>query len=147
VLPLSPPSAAALKLHLERENDVVVIRGKGKRERYALLGGYAQAALKKWLPVRTRLCEKFGWKTSALLLQLGPGRPTGRLDVRSVKRIIVAVAKNRGLDPAKWHPLLFRHGFGTNSHNRGMPLQAISSLLGTRSFRPRRSTRGCPWNV
>jgi len=110
--------------------DILVIRGKGKRERFTILGEYVRAALKKWLPVRAELCEKFGWSTSALLLQRGSGRHTGRLDVRSVRRIVIAVAKSRGLDPEKWHPHLLRHSYATHSHNNGLSLQAIASLLG-----------------
>ena len=49
------------------EEDVAMVRGKGRRERFVIIGEYAQTAIKAWLPVRIKLLEKLKLETSALL--------------------------------------------------------------------------------
>jgi integrase/recombinase XerC len=83
-----------------RDEDVMVVRGKGRKERLVIIGEYAQAAIKAWLPVRTKLLEKLKLETSAMLFSAGPNRSAERLDVRSIGRVVKAVAEARGLDPA-----------------------------------------------
>lgn len=69
-------------------------------------------------------------ETSALLFSVSANRSVERLDVRSIGRIVKAVAEARGLDPAKWHPHLLRHACATHMHNHNAPLQAVATLLG-----------------
>jgi len=109
--------------------DVLLVRGKGKKERQVIVGEYARAALKAWLQVRQNLLQKGRLNTPALLFSVGP-RPSERLDVRSVRRILRAVAKARGLDPEKWRPHLLRHAYATHLCDNGAALQAVSTLLG-----------------
>src|ERR1035437_2396464 len=113
-----------------RDEDVLLVRGKGKKERQVIVGEYARAALKAWLQVRQNLLRRTRLKTSALLFSVGLRRSAQRLDARSVRRIIKAVAEARGLDPEKWHPHLLRHAMATHMCDRGAPLQAVSQLLG-----------------
>ena len=113
-----------------REEDVLIVRGKGRKERFVIVGGYAQAAIKVWLPVRTELLAKFKIETPALLFSVGPRRSAERLEVRSVGRIIKEVAESKGLDPAKWHPHLLRHACGTHMHDHDAPLQGVATFLG-----------------
>lgn len=110
--------------------DVLLIRGKGKKERQVIVGEYARAALKAWLPVRRNLLRRIHLKTSALLFSVGPHRSAERLDVRSVSRIIKDAAETSGLDPKKWHPHLLRHAMATHMCDHGASLQAVSKLLG-----------------
>jgi len=113
-----------------RDEDVMIVRGKGRKERFVIIGEYAQAAIQAWLPIRTKLLEKFKLETSALLFSVGPRRSIERLNVRSIGRIVKAVAEARGLDPAKWHPHLLRHACGTHMHDHNAPLQAVATFLG-----------------
>ena len=113
-----------------RDEDVLVVRGKGRRERLVIVGEYARDSIQAWLPVRAKLLAKFNLETSALLFSVSPNRSFERLDVRSVGRIVKAVAEGRGLDPHKWHPHLLRHACGTHMHDHGAPLQSIGTLLG-----------------
>ncbi len=69
-------------------------------------------------------------ETPALLFSVGPHRSVERLDVRSIHRCVKAVAKARGISPEKGHPHMLRHACATHLLNEGMPLLAISRLLG-----------------
>jgi integrase/recombinase XerC len=113
-----------------RDEDVMVVRGKGRKERFVIIGEYAQAAIAAWLLVRAKLLEKLKLETSALLFSVGPRRSIERLDVRSIGRVVKAVAEARGLDPSKWHPHLLRHACGTHMHDHNAPLQAVATFLG-----------------
>jgi len=113
-----------------RDEDVLLVRGKGKKERFVIVGECAQAALKAWLQVRETLLRKTRLKTPALFFSVGPRRSAERLDARSVRRIIRAVAEARGLDPEKWHPHLLRHAMATHMCDHGASLQSVSTLLG-----------------
>jgi len=127
---LRPAELVGINLNDFRDEDVLVIRGKGRKERFVIVGEYAQAAIKAWLPIRARLLEKFKLETSALLFGVGPNRSAERLDVRSVGRILKVVAEAKGLNPAKWHPHLLRHACGTHMHDHEAPLQAVATFLG-----------------
>lgn len=113
-----------------RDEDVLLVRGKGKKERLVIYGEPAKAALSAWIEEREALLQKSGCKTSALLFRLKGNESDGRLDVRSVGRILKAVAESRGLDPKKFHPHALRHACASHMHDRGAPLQAIATLLG-----------------
>lgn len=113
-----------------QENGVLLVRGKGKKERLAIFGECAQRALDTWTPVRKKLLRKIKLKTDALLFSVGPSQSTERLEVRTIGRIVKAVAEERGFNPEKWHPHLLRHACGTHCHDRGMTLQAVAQLLG-----------------
>src|ERR1700686_504424 len=113
-----------------REVDVLVVRGKGRKERFVIVGEYAQGAIKAWLPIRAELLAKFKLETAALLFSVGSNRSAERLDVRSVGRILKDVAEAKGLNPAKWHPHLLRHACGTHMHDHDAPLQGVATFLG-----------------
>ena len=55
-------------------------------------------------------------------------KPPERLDVRSAHRILKMIAKSKGLP--EYHPHLLRHSCGTHLHDNGVPILAISRLLG-----------------
>jgi integrase/recombinase XerC len=113
-----------------RDPDALLVRGKGKKERFVIVGECARAALNPWLQVRQKLLQKTGLKTPALFFSVGPHRSAERLDARSVRRIIKTAAETCGLDPEKWHPHLLRHAAATHMCDHGAPLQAVSTLLG-----------------
>lgn len=113
-----------------REDDALVIRGKGRRERQVVIGEFAQAAVRDWLPVRMQLLTTMELQTAALLFGVSQNRSVERLAVRSIGRIVKAVAEGAGLDPVRWHPHLLRHACATHMHDHDAPLQAVAALLG-----------------
>jgi len=103
----------------------LLIRGKGKKERYVPFGESARAALAAYLPARQRLLAETRKSTPALLIN----RRGGRLTTRSVGRIIKKIAVAQGLSP-ELHPHTLRHAFGTHLLEEGADLRAIQEMLG-----------------
>ena len=117
---------------IQWSNDAILVRGKGRKERYVPLGDAAALAVRAYLPVREATLRKAG---KGMFLGEGPllinqrARGTARLTTRSVGRIVKAVAVSRGL-PADVHPHTLRHAFGTHMLEEGADLRAIQELLG-----------------
>jgi integrase/recombinase XerC len=103
----------------------ILIRGKGKKERYVPFGDAARAALAAYLPVRQQLLAATRKSTNGLLIN----RRGGRLTTRSVGRIVKQIAVAKGLSPDV-HPHTLRHAFGTHMLEEGADLRAIQELLG-----------------
>src|SRR5438477_5750935 len=105
--------------------EAILIRGKGKKERYVPFGGSARSALALYLPARQAMLTQTRKTTGALLVN----RRGGRLTTRSVGRIIKTIAVSKGLSPDV-HPHTLRHAFGTHMLEEGADLRAIQELLG-----------------
>src|SRR6266550_4693554 len=54
---LRASEVAGVNLDDFRDEDVLLVRGKGRKERQVIFGEYAQAAIRAWLPVRAKLLE------------------------------------------------------------------------------------------
>ncbi|MGA2423149.1 MAG: tyrosine-type recombinase/integrase [Terriglobales bacterium] len=115
-------------------NQAILIRGKGKKERFVPFGGSALAALAAYLPWRQGALMSLrnnsknvssAKMTPALLIN----QRGGRLTTRSVGRIIKRIAVAKGLSP-EVHPHTLRHAFGTHMLEEGADLRAIQELLG-----------------
>jgi len=105
--------------------EAILIRGKGKKERYVPFGDSVKTALAAYLPERQKLLGSSGKRSVALLIN----RRGGRLTTRSVGRIIKKIAVAKGLSPDV-HPHTLRHAFGTHMLEEGADLRAIQELLG-----------------
>jgi integrase/recombinase XerC len=115
-------------------NEAILVRGKGRKERYVPLGDTAAQALRAYIPVRAAALVQAGklsasgQPTQALLLNLRL-RGNCRLTTRSVGRIVKQIALAQGL-PGEVHPHTLRHAFGTHMLEEGADLRAIQELLG-----------------
>jgi integrase/recombinase XerC len=105
--------------------EAILIRGKGKKERYVPFGDAVRAALAAYFPARQAVLAEALKNTAALLIN----RRGGRLTTRSVGRIIKKIAVAKGLSPDV-HPHTLRHAFGTHMLEEGADLRAIQELLG-----------------
>jgi len=106
-------------------NEAILIRGKGKKERYVPFGESVRSALAAYLPWRQQLLATLKRGTPALLIN----QRGGRLTTRSVGRIVKRIAVAKGLSPDV-HPHTLRHAFGTHMLEEGADLRAIQELLG-----------------
>jgi len=106
-------------------SEAILIRGKGKKERYVPFGGSVRAALLGYLPLRSQKLAAGKKKTNALLIN----QRGGRLTTRSIGRIIKKIAVAKGLSPDV-HPHTLRHAFGTHLLEEGADLRAIQEMLG-----------------
>jgi integrase/recombinase XerC len=106
-------------------NEAILIRGKGKKERYVPFGDSVKSALASCLPLRLRMLAQRKKNTNALLIN----QRGGRLTTRSAGRIVKKVAVAKGLPPDV-HPHTLRHAFGTHMLEEGADLRAIQEMLG-----------------
>ena len=105
--------------------EAILIRGKGKKERYVPFGDSVKVALAAYLPVRQIALTGRRNNIAALLVN----QRGGRLTTRSVGRIIKKIAVAKGLPPDV-HPHTLRHAFGTHMLEEGADLRAIQEMLG-----------------
>ncbi len=105
--------------------EAILVRGKGRKERYVPFGDSARAALAAYLPARQQLLGELKKSTPALLIN----QRGSRLTTRSVGRIVKRIAIAKGLSPDV-HPHTLRHAFGTHMLEEGADLRAIQELLG-----------------
>ena len=112
---------------MDLDSGLITVRGKGKRERLALLGSRAKAALKQWLAVRDAVVP--GRPRTAVFLN----KNGGRLTSRSVGRLMEKYLALAGLDP-RTSPHTIRHSFATHLLDRGADIRSVQELLGHRNL-------------
>jgi integrase/recombinase XerC len=110
---------------IEEGNGVILVRGKGKKQRYVPLEGAAAEALNQYREARQSILNAAGKSTRRLFIN----RRGGPLTTRSVGRIVKQIAIAKGLPP-DIHPHTLRHAFGTHMLTEGADLRAIQELLG-----------------
>ncbi|MGH9512324.1 MAG: tyrosine-type recombinase/integrase [Terriglobales bacterium] len=106
-------------------DEVILIRGKGKKERYVPFGDAVRGALALYSPARQKILDEKKKNTRTLLINLRGGE----LTTRSVGRIVKKIAVTSGLSP-EVHPHTLRHAFGTHMLEEGADLRAIQEMLG-----------------
>jgi integrase/recombinase XerC len=113
---------------LDLDSGMLTVRGKGKRERLALLGRPALAALRDWLEARTALGPRAQTQVAVFLNKNGT-----RLSSRSVGRLLEKYLAQAGLDP-RTSPHTLRHSFATHLLDAGADIRSVQELLGHRSL-------------
>jgi len=116
-------------LDSDLSDGIVTVRGKGKKERLALLGPQAVAAINTWLPDRATLLAKANKESTAVFLN----KNGTRLNVRSVGRLLAKHLKTAGLDP-RTSPHTLRHSFATHLLDAGADIRGVQELLGHKSL-------------
>ncbi|MEM7225399.1 MAG: site-specific tyrosine recombinase XerD [Pseudomonadota bacterium] len=108
-----------------RDPQVLVVRGKGGRERMVPLSEAARDALKAYLEVRGQFAGPEGSKW------LFPSRAkAGHLTRHRFGQLLKALAIDSGLDPAKVSPHVLRHAFASHLLDHGADLRSVQKMLG-----------------
>ncbi len=110
---------------IQDANGVLLVRGKGRKQRYVPIEGAVQEALRTYREMRLQLLRHAGKTTQRLFIN----QRGGPLTTRSVGRIVKQIAIAKGLPPDV-HPHTLRHAFGTHMLSEGADLRAIQELLG-----------------
>lgn len=110
---------------------MILVRGKGDKERMAPLSDPARAGLAAWLHLRDAdedLARKEG---KAPNRHLFPGSGAdGHLTRQQFHGLVKDMALTAGLDPARVSPHVLRHAFATHLLAGGADLRVIQTLLG-----------------
>jgi integrase/recombinase XerC len=104
---------------------LVLVRGKGRKERIVPFGRKAAQALEEYLPVRERILADNKTSGQALFLNVRGRRLTTRSVDRLVKKYVRVYGPNVHVSP---HGL--RHAFASHLLAEGADLRAIQEMLG-----------------
>ena len=123
---VSLPVAAA-----RGDPEMLLVRGKGGRERLVPLSPPARAALRAWLAIRDREEEAARARGRPPSRFLFPSHgKAGHLTRHRFHALVKEIARAAGLDPAVVTPHRLRHAFATHLLEGGADLRAIQILLG-----------------
>ena len=116
----------ALPAHaVRRDPRMLVVRGKGGRERMVPLSEPARRAVADWLPVRA------GWLGGRTNRYLFPARQGDQHLTRATfAQQLKKLAGEAAVDPAKVSPHTLRHAFATHLLEHGADLRSVQQMLG-----------------
>lgn len=110
---------------------MILVRGKGGKERMVPLSAPARAALADWLAAIDRTDEAARRKGRPPTRHLFPGSGTaGHLTRQHFHLMVKDMAIEAGIDPARVTPHTLRHAFATHLLAGGADLRVIQTLLG-----------------
>jgi integrase/recombinase XerC len=116
--------------NLDRQRRELLVWGKGAKERIALLGGPAVAALSAYVEAgRPHLLPHEGQGQGPIAEALFLNRLGGRLTTRSVMSILQKYSRMAGLG-RRVTPHTLRHTFATHLLDGGADLRSVQELLG-----------------
>jgi len=110
---------------LDFDQELVRVRGKGRRERLSPIGQMAVSCLGRWVTLRR---PKYPQEKAIFLNQRGT-----RLTTRSVGRLLETHLRRAGLLKSA-SPHTLRHSFATHLLDRGADLRSVQELLGHRNL-------------
>ena len=110
---------------------MILVKGKGGKERMVPLSTPARAALSAWLTIRDRdedLARTKGIPPSRFVFPAG-GKD-GHLTRQAFHSLVKTLALNARIDPERVTPHTLRHAFATHLLEGGADLRVIQTLLG-----------------
>ena len=112
---------------LARDRSVIVVRGKGGKERMVPLSVPAQAAIESWMPHRAKVTA-----SDAPSPWLFPSRRArgGHLPRDRFNLMLKDLAIDAGLDATRVSPHVLRHAFASHLLAHDADLRAVQQMLG-----------------
>jgi integrase/recombinase XerD len=112
---------------VRRSDGILLVKGKGGKERIVPLGGSARQAIARYLEMR----NEFLREGDAANRFLFPSRGAqGHLTRRRCHQMLKALAMKAGIDPDKLSPHVLRHAFATHLVEGGADLRSVQTMLG-----------------
>ena len=111
---------------VERDPTMLIVRGKGDKERLVPLSDPARSAIASWLHVRAAALAE---GESSRFLFPSRGR-TGHLTRQRFAQLLKEAALGAGIDPARVSPHVLRHAFASHLLAHGADLRAVQVMLG-----------------
>ena len=111
---------------LSRDRRVVVVRGKGGKERMVPLGAPARRAIELYLADRSKTERS---RTAVRFLFPGRSGP-GHLSRSHFARLLKRLGVEAGIDPRRISPHVLRHAFATHLVDHGADLRSVQQMLG-----------------
>ena len=109
---------------------VLIVRGKGDKERITPLGKPALLALKNYLAVRDQFFPKSAVRSVPQRFVFPSRGAGGRLTRRRLGQILEDIAMKAGITLERVTPHALRHAFATHLLSGGADLRAVQLLLG-----------------
>jgi len=109
---------------------VLIVRGKGDKERITPLGKPALAALKNYMAVRETFLPKSAIRNTAMRYVFPSRGAGGRITRRRLGQILEDLAVKAGIASERVTPHALRHAFATHLLSGGADLRAVQLLLG-----------------
>ncbi len=109
-----------------RDPRVLVVRGKGAKERMVPVGEPARQAVAEWLRLRPASLPP---KTASRWL-FPSGAAEGHLTRDGFAKMLAQLAVEAGLSPARVSPHVLRHSFATHLLAHGADLRSVQQMLG-----------------
>ncbi|MDE0799292.1 MAG: site-specific tyrosine recombinase XerD [Rhodospirillaceae bacterium] len=110
-----------------RERPVIIVRGKGNKERMVPIGAPARAAIASYLKVR----QSFVPANAKSSCWLFPSRGiVGHVSRDAVAKSLKGLAIAAGIAPARVSPHVLRHSFASHLLAHGADLRSLQQMLG-----------------
>lgn len=110
---------------------MILVKGKGGKERMVPLSAPARAALADWLAELDAQAEALRAEGKPAPKALFPsGSASGHLTRQQFFLMLKSIAARAGLDPTQVTPHVLRHAFATHLLAHGADLRVIQTLLG-----------------
>ena len=106
---------------------VVLVRGKGDKERVVPLGDPALKAVQAWLPVRKKM---LGEKRASPYLFPSNVHKNAPMTRQRLFQLLKQLALAAKFDPKRLSPHVVRHAFATHLIEHGADLRSVQSMLG-----------------
>ncbi|MDR3450141.1 MAG: site-specific tyrosine recombinase XerD [Alphaproteobacteria bacterium] len=112
---------------IQFDRAIVLVKGKGGKERVVPLGEPALQALQQWLPVRKTM---LGEKNKSPYLFPSPTRFGAAITRQRFFQLLKELARASKLDPKRLSPHVLRHAFATHLLEHGADLRSVQTMLG-----------------